>query len=167
MAGGVPTIRTTRPTSFIGGIGSPDVFRFELTRSITDAFSIGGAIGFGPLGLQASANGFWHALRSPNHGNSLIIGAGLNVAPGIVALAGDGTYFGTDLSVGWEYRAPCGFTWRLSLGPAAYLGFRTRDAVPPHVAPDGTKMPGVPASGTEFIAPFLAPKFAANIGFSW
>lgn len=126
------------------GLGSPDLLRLSLTHSLTDSFTVGGAIGFGPLGAMASADGMIHALRSANHGHSLIVGAGIAVAPGIAQLAGNGLYVGADANLGWEYRASCGFTARLSAGPAVYAGF-------------GAKQPEV----------FVAPKATATIGVSF
>ena len=110
----VPSVRIQRPWTIVGGVGlSSDLLRVEATRSIGDAFSVGGAVGYGPLGLATSANGYWHALRSPTSGHSLIVGAGLNLAPGVAALAGSGrTMFGGDVTVGWEYRGSSGFTAR-------------------------------------------------------
>ena len=140
-----PSVRLQRPWTVSAGLGSPDLVRVDLTYSINDAFTVGGALGFGPLGAMGSANGLFHALRSPNHGHSLTLGVGLAVAPGIAQMAGNGAYVGADANLGWEYRSEaCGFTSRLSVGPALYAGF-------------GGPQPEV----------FVVPKAVATVGWSF
>lgn len=134
----VSSVRVQRPWTVSVGLGSPDLLRAEVTRSVGDSFSVGGAIGFGPIGVQGSANAYWHALRSPNHGHSLILGAGLDVAPGVAAMAGNGgVYLGADASLGWEWRASFGLTTRATVGPAAYVGV-SGPRPDSFVAPKGT-----------------------------
>lgn len=167
----VPSVRIERPWTIVGGIGLPaDLLRVEVTRSIGDQFSVGGAVGYGPLGLATSANGYWHALRSPTHGHSLIVGAGLNLAPGVGALAGSGhVSFGGDVSAGWEYRSRSGFTMRLSAGPALWANVVPgQEAAPPLTRPDGSVIPltGVPATSTH-LESFWAPKVALSFGGSF
>ena len=133
MADPVSSVRIARPWTVSVGLGSPDILRIDVSRTVTDSFAVSAAVGFGPLGAMGSVNGHWHALRGPSH--SLVLATGVSVAPGVAQMAGNGLYVGADANVGWEYRAPCGFTSRLSVGPAAYYGTERSEFM---LAPKGT-----------------------------
>jgi len=119
------------------------MLRVDVTRNVSDAASVGGKVGVGPLGVSGGVYGMWHALRSPTNGHSLFVKGGGMASTMPFVGSGTAPFLGIEAGLGYEWRGRSGPVIRAEVGGGAYA------------------QPGTPGSST------FTPTFGISAGWTF